>query len=103
MATENVSSVEARSVLLHRRLVTCQACGWVHYVLTAEEKAASDRVLARYALTVAEQRAYELGLTHCVRCEAPARAFRAAEEPDLARAAGHLVTPVFIEPTIGTH
>jgi hypothetical protein len=71
--------------------------------MSAEEKAASDRVLQRYVLSEAEQRVYELGLQYCLRCEAPASAFRAADASDLDRAAGHLVTPVYVEPMVGTH
>src|SRR5437899_5766623 len=94
----------AQSTVCHlRRFVTCQECGWVPYVMTAEEKAASDRALARYALTEAEQRVYDAGVRHCLRCAPPARMFRAATERDLARAAGHVVTPVFVEPERGTH
>ena len=93
----------ARSVLLDRRFLTCQECGWVHYVMTAEEKAASDRLLERYQLSATERHLYESAFRQCLRCESPASAFAAAEEPDLARAAGHIVTPVFVEGEVGTH
>jgi hypothetical protein len=36
-------------------------------------------------------------MRQCLRCEAPITEFRDAREPELARAAGHLVTPVLIE------
>lgn len=93
----------ARSVLTDRRLLTCPACGWVHYVMTAEEKAASDRLLERYRLSAAEQRVYESAFRQCLRCESSASEFRAAEERDLARANGHLVTPVLVEAHVGTN
>src|SRR5437773_11544635 len=93
----------ARSVLLGRRFLTCRACGWVHYVMTAEEKATNDRVLERYQFSEAERLVYESAFRQCLRCEAPAREFRAAEELDLAQAEGHLVTPVFVEVEVGTN
>jgi hypothetical protein len=89
-------------VLLGRRLLTCSQCGWVHYVMTAEEKAASDRPLKRYNLTEAEQLIYEAAFRQCLRCESPASAFRAASDEDLSRAEGHIVTPVFVEAEVGT-
>ena len=84
-------------VLRGRALMACGACGWVHYVMTAEEKWASDRALDRYHLTPAEQIHYESALRQCIRCEAPVEDFRSAEENDLARAGGHIVTPVLID------
>lgn len=93
-------------VLLDRRFLTCPRCGWVHYVMTAEEKAETDRTLARlierYQLREEEQRLYTSTFRQCLRCESPADAFRAATERDLDRAAGHIVTPVFVEPEVGT-
>jgi hypothetical protein len=71
--------------------------------MTAEEKAASDRVIERYQLSRAEQLIYESAFRQCLRCEAPASKFRAAEERDLARAENHLVTPVFVEAEVGTN
>ena len=92
-----------RCVLLGRRFLTCRACGWVHYVMTAEEKATNDRVLERYQFSEAERLIYESAFRQCLRCESPASEFRAAEEPDLAQAEGHLVTPVFVETEVGTN
>jgi len=71
--------------------------------MTAEEKATNDRVLERYQFSEAERLVYESAFRQCLRCEAPAREFRAAEEPDLAQAEGHLVTPVFVEVEVGTN
>ena len=90
-------------VLLGRRFLTCRGCGWVHYVMTAEEKATNDRVLERYQFSEAERLVYESAFRQCLRCEAPAREFRAAEELDLTQAEGHLVTPVFVEIEVGTN
>ena len=70
--------------------------------MTAEEKAASDRPLERYNLTEAEQLIYEAAFRQCLRCEAPASAFRAASDADLSRAEGHIVTPIFVEAEVGT-
>src|SRR5215467_5973678 len=47
------------SVLHNRRFLTCRECGWVHYVMTTEEKAASDRLIERYQLSEAERLIYE--------------------------------------------
>jgi hypothetical protein len=71
--------------------------------MTAEEKAASDRFLERYQLSAAERLIYESAFRQCLRCESPASEFAAAEEEDLARAAGHLVTPVFVDAEVGTN
>jgi hypothetical protein len=96
----------SRTVLTNRRFVACSRCGWVHYVMTAAEKVANDRLLDRlidrYQLSEAEQLLYESTYRQCLRCEAPAREFRAAQERDLDRAGGHIVTPVFVEPEVGT-
>jgi hypothetical protein len=92
-----------RPVVLDRRFLTCRECGWVHYVMTSEEKAANDRLLERYQLTEQERQLYESAFRQCLRCEAPADEFRAASEKDLDRAAGHLVTPVLVHADIGTH
>jgi len=101
--TESDPERGSRSVLLDRRFLTCRECGWVHYVMTAEEKAANDRLLERYQLSATERHLYESAFRQCLRCESPASAFEAAQEPDLARAAGHIVTPVFVEGEVGTH
>ena len=101
--SENESAQDSRAVLLNRRFLTCHECGWVHYVMTAEEKAASDRLIERYHLSEAERLIYESAFRQCLRCESPANEFRAAEERDLDRAAGHLVTPVFVEAEVGTN
>jgi hypothetical protein len=71
--------------------------------MTAEEKAASDRFLERYQLTEAERLLYESAFRQCLRCESPADEFGAAAEEDLQRAAGHLVTPVFVGAEVGAH
>lgn len=100
---ENKSQKKVGSILLDRRFVTCRICGWVHYVMTAEEKATNDRFLERYQLTVAERQVYETAFRQCLRCESPADEFGAAAEEDLQRAANHLVTPVFVDAMVGTH
>lgn len=87
----------SRSILRNRRFLACRQCGWVHYIMTAEEKAASDRLIERYHLSEAERFIYESAFRQCLRCETPASEFRTAEAHDLDRAAGHLVTPVFVE------
>jgi len=99
---ESESPRGPRTVLINRRFLSCRACGWVHYVMTAEEKMANGRFLERYQLTVKERFLYELAFRQCLRCEAPADGFRIAEEADLARAAGHVVTPIFVDTAIGT-
>ena len=95
--------VGSSSVLMNRRFLTCPECGWVHYVMATAEKVASDVAMKRYHLSAVERQIYEAAWQQCVRCEAPARAFRAASEEDLARAAGHLVTPVLVGAEVGTH
>lgn len=103
--TVSESEVRARSrtVLLNRRFLTCRECGWVHYVMTLEEKTASDRVIERYQLNEMEQHIYESAFRQCLRCESSASEFRAAKEEDLARAEGHLVTPVFVAADVGSN
>ncbi len=91
-----------RSVLRNSRFLTCPACGWVHYAMTTAEKVASDAAIERYHLSEMEQQVYESTWRQCLQCEAPASAFRAASAEDLARAAGHLVTPVFVGAAVGT-
>lgn len=84
-------------LLQGRRMLTCADCGWVHYAMTAAEKADGDRALERYNLSSAERLAYESAFRQCLRCESPVGEFRDACESDLARAAGHLVTPVLAD------
>jgi hypothetical protein len=100
---ENTSRQSSRTVLTDRRFLACSECGWVHYVMTAEEKAESDRFLVRYQLNEAERLVYEAAFRQCLRCESPASEFEAAEEGDLARAAGHVVTPVLVDFQVGTN
>lgn len=99
---ESESPRSPRTVLINRRFLSCRACGWVHYVMTAEEKATSDRFLERYQLTAKERFLYESAFRQCLRCETPADGFRMAEEADLARTTGHVVTPVFVDALVGT-
>jgi len=80
-----------------RRFLVCGICGWVHYAMTAEEKAAQDRTLERYQLDWSERRTYESAYRQCLRCESPVDAFRTAGERDLDRAAGHMLTPVLLD------
>jgi len=84
-------------ILRDRKLLACGTCGWVHYAMTFDEKIANDRSLVRYKLSPAEQLIYQSAYRQCLRCEAPVSGFRAAEERDLTRAGGHLVTPVMID------
>ena len=69
----------------------------VHYAMTPEERMESVRALERYRLTATERSVHEASMRQCLRCEAPVTEFRDARAPDLARATGHLVTPVLIE------
>lgn len=78
-------------------MLACGACGWVHYAMTAREKAQNDRALERYNLSAAESLGYESAFRQCLKCEAPVGEFREARESELIRAAGHLVTPVLID------
>jgi hypothetical protein len=71
--------------------------------MTTAEKAASDQFLERYQLSGAERHIYESAFRQCLRCESPASEFSAAQEADLARAANHLLTPVFVEAEVGTN
>lgn len=89
--------VSAGHNLTKRRMLACGVCGWVHYEMTAQEKGQSDRALERYNLSAAESRVYESSLRQCLRCEAPVTDFREARESELARTAGHLVTPVLTD------
>lgn len=88
---------EIARILVGRRMLACGACGWVHYAMSAQEKERNDRALERYRLSAHERLAYEASFRQCLRCEAPASQFRAARESDLARAAGHLVTPTIVD------
>jgi hypothetical protein len=99
---ESESPRGSQTVLLNRRFLTCPECGWVHYVMTSDEKSVNDRFLVRYQLTDKERFLYESAYRQCLRCESPADDFRAAEEADLERAAGHIVTPVYVEAEVGT-
>lgn len=91
------------SVLRDRRLLTCRECGWVHYVMTPEEKALNDRFLERYQLSDTERHLYESTFRQCLRCESPADAFREANDNDVLRAAGHIVTPVCVGTDVGSN
>jgi len=103
MKSPESESQERSRILVGRRFLTCQECGWVHYVMTAEEKAESDRFLERYQLTEEERLIYASAFRQCLRCESPASEFEAAQEEDLERAAGHMVTPVFVDLQVGTN
>lgn len=89
--------METARILTGRRMLACGACGWVHYAMTAQEREQRDRALERYRLSADERLIYEASLHQCLRCEAPASQFRAARDSELARAAGHLVTPVIVD------
>jgi len=84
------------TTLSGRRLLACGTCSWVHYAMTEEERAEQDRALLRYQLDAQEREVYESQFRQCLRCESPASGFRQATEPDIARAAGHIVTPVLV-------
>jgi hypothetical protein len=75
--------------------------------MTSEEKATNDRQLAyltsRYQLSQDEQELYESAYRQCLRCESPADLFQAASEQDIDHAEGHIVTPVFVDPSVGAH
>lgn len=105
--SENESQRGTRSVLTDRRFLTCSTCGWVHYAMTVEEKATNDqllnRLIQRYQLSEEEQELYESAYRQCLRCEASADEFRTASDRDLDQAEGHIVTPVFVGPEIGTN
>jgi len=100
---EGGASPGAHALLLDRRFVTCRECGWVHYVMTSAEKATNDRFLERYQLTEKERHLYESAFRQCLRCESSANEFRAANDGDLQRAEGHLVTPVFVGAEVGSN
>ena len=82
--------------LTNRKLLVCGACGWVHYAMTEDEKAGLDGALVRYHLSDYERETYEAEFRQCLRCESPVSVFRQAGEADVARALGHIVTPVLV-------
>ncbi len=82
--------------LINRELLTCGTCGWVHYAMTDDEKADLDGVVVRYQLSEHERAVYEAEFRQCLRCESPVAVFRQATEDDIARALGHIVTPVLV-------
>jgi len=82
--------------LVNRKLLACGACGWVHYAMTDDEKADLDGALVRYRLNEHERVIYEAEFRQCLRCESPVTVFRQATEGDVARALGHVVTPVLV-------
>jgi len=85
------------TTLTDRRLVACGTCNWVHYAMSEDEKALHDNVLARYDLSAHERRVYEAQFQQCLRCESPATDFHLASEREIARALGHIVTPVMVQ------
>jgi hypothetical protein len=87
------------TILLGRKLLSCGTCGWVHYVMSAEEKLVQDQAIERYHLDPTERLTYEAAFRQCLRCESPLSRFRDAVEGDLNRAAGHIVTPVLTDST----
>jgi methylphosphotriester-DNA--protein-cysteine methyltransferase len=64
--------------------------------MTEEEKAHLDGALVRYHLSSTEREIYEAEFRQCLRCESPVSLFRQASEGDVARALGHIVTPVLV-------
>jgi len=86
-------------ILRGRKLLACGACGWIHYVISAEEKVAQDRTMESYHLDTAERLTYEAVFRQCLRCESPLSGFRDAVDGDLKRAVGHIVTPVLLDST----
>lgn len=78
-------------------MLACNLCGWVHYAMTTDEKAQNDRAPERYNLSAEERFAYESSFRQCLVCEVPLSEFREAREAELARAAGHIVTPVLAD------
>ena len=80
-----------------RTLVACDVCGWVHYVMTREEKLAQDQSLGRYELTAAEREIYESEFRQCLRCESSVETFHTATPQEIDRALNHIVTPVIVE------
>ena len=82
--------------LISRKLLVCGSCGWVHYEMTEEEKASLDGALVHYNLSGQEREVYEAEFRQCLRCESPVSVFKQATEGDIARALGHMVTPVLV-------
>jgi hypothetical protein len=80
--------------LVNRKLLACGTCGWVHYAMTEDEKAELDGALLRYHLSESEREVYEAEFRQCLRCESPVSVFRPASQREIARATGHIVTPV---------
>jgi hypothetical protein len=65
--------------------------------MTDDEKAVHDSALSRYELSAQERRVYEAQFRQCLRCESPATDFHPADQREISRAVGHIVTPVLIE------
>jgi hypothetical protein len=65
--------------------------------MTADEKHATEQLAQRYQMTTTERMLLESAYRQCLRCESPAADFRAARDSDVARAKGHLVTPVYVD------
>jgi hypothetical protein len=82
--------------LINRKLLVCGTCGWVHYAMTKDEKIDLDGTLVRYHLSEHEREIYEAEFRQCLRCESPVSFFKQANETDVARAQGHMVTPVLL-------
>jgi hypothetical protein len=83
-------------LLTDRKLLACERCGWVHYGMDDDEKAGLNSVLLRYSLSEHEREARKTEFRRCLRCESPASGFRQANQADIARALGHLITPVML-------
>ena len=83
-------------LLTDRKLLVCGTCGWVHYAMSDDEKADLDGSLVRYNLSEHEREVYEAEFRQCLRCESPVTVFKPATSGDVARAVGHLVTPVLV-------
>jgi hypothetical protein len=69
--------------------------------MTEAEKQACEQLAERYQMTVDERLLLQSTYRQCLRCESPASDFRVAADSDVARAKGHLVTPVFVEEEAG--
>jgi hypothetical protein len=67
--------------------------------MSAEEKVAQDRAIERYHLDAVERLTYEAAFRQCLRCESPLSGFRDANDGELNRAVGHIVTPVLLDST----
>jgi len=64
--------------------------------MSDDERAGFDGVLVNYQLSEHERVIYEAEFRQCLRCESPVAAFRQATEGEIARAVGHIVTPVLV-------